>query len=485
MLHYLVVIILDGLCKGGSDLELNKNLTSESVEKFFTQTVELVFNQIPVPVCFVDSKCKIVTFNNAFTNYYGLELKNEKGKFAGDVDPNARFPVILKTNKPEIGVKHKFRGKEIIVHRIPLSLNKKLVGGISITIIDDLNYMYNLIIENNLIREFKSFESKNFSISNVYKSKYTWDDILCGSSTLKSCIEKAKLFAETDFPVLISGESGVGKELFAHAIHNHSTRRENPFVKINCAAIPENLIESELFGHEEGAFTGAAKNGRIGKFELANTGTIFLDEIGDLPFQMQVKLLRVLQEKEIERIGGNVIINLDLRIIAATNSNLKEKVIEGTFRSDLYYRLNVLAVEIPPLRERPLDIPVLVKNISEDFYKEYGILREFPRPFLEALSLYSWPGNVRELKNVLERVMVVSKEKVVSIKNIPKEIINKNSDKESCKPKKLKDSILETEKKLIIDILIQNNFNKSKTAEALGIPRMTLYRKLKQIGSFS
>ncbi|MEY8764088.1 MULTISPECIES: sigma-54 interaction domain-containing protein [Clostridium] len=310
-----------------------------------------------------------------------------------------------------------------------------------------------------------------------FSAKYTFDDILVNSVKGKRCKKMAGKFADTDFTVLISGESGVGKEMFAHAIHNKSKRKFKPFVRLNCAAIPENLAESELFGYESGAFTGASKEGRLGKFELADGGTIFLDEIGDMPLILQAKLLKVLQENEIERIGSNKITNIDVRVIAATNYDLKEKILQGTFRRDLYYRLNFLSLEIPPLRERKDDIPVLVKSLQDRFYRKYSIKKYFPDGILKALSDYNWPGNIRELINILGRIMITSKGKVVTMDDLPEFLLKTHHDKNEL----LKSSMHEAESKLIMDMLIKNNFNKSKTAKNLGIPRMTLYRKLKKL----
>ncbi|MDF2883795.1 MAG: PspF2, partial [Clostridiaceae bacterium] len=238
----------------------------------------------------------------------------------------------------------------------------------------------------------------------MYKAKYKFEDIFTVSDCGKKCIETAKNYSKNDFSVLLTGESGVGKELFAHSIHNESNRKEGPFISVNCAAIPENLIEAELFGYEAGAFTGANKDGRIGKFELANGGTIFLDEIGDLPLSMQAKLLRVLQENEMVRIGGNHIISLDLKVIAATNCNLEEKIKEGNFREDLYYRLNVLNLNIPPLRQRKEDIPLLIDNFITKLYQKCGIYKKFSDESINVLTNYYWPGNIRELKNIVERI---------------------------------------------------------------------------------
>lgn len=467
-------------------MEFGKEITTKTLREYLIKINDLVFNQLPVPVAFVNSACKIVSLNDAFLDYLGMRFEDVKGKFVGDIDPNARLPIVIKTGKPEIGHTHKFKDrKEVVVHRIPIFYDTKIIGAMSIIIIDDLNYVYNLINENHLIRNLKL--NKNPSISNLYYSKYTFKDILTNSQEGQKCKHQAKIFSKTDFTVLITGESGVGKEIFAHAIHNKSSRGENSFVRVNCAAIPESLIEAELFGYEEGAFTGACKKGKIGKFELANGGTIFLDEIGDLPLSMQAKLLRVLQENEIERIGSNKIINIDVRVIAATNCNLIEKVKKGEFRSDLFYRLNVLNLEVPPLRKRKADIPVLMKSIADRFHEKYGILKKFPEEVINILSFYDWPGNVRELNNIAERMMVICENEVISIDNIPDYITkanknHKNSfDKTENKVITLKNSISEIETKIIKETLILNNFNKSKTAKALGIPRMTLYRKLKEI----
>ncbi len=469
-------------------MEFYKGITPEETEAYFSEMTEMIFNQIPVPITFVDANCRIVALNNAFLDYLGLKFEDVKGKYVGEIDPNARLPVVIETGKAEIGSRHKLKGrKEVIVNRIPLFYNKKKIGGISIIIIDDLNYVYDLISENNLIRNLKLH--KNTKVSDVYKAKYTFEDILSISSAGNKCKQQAEIFAATDFTILITGDSGVGKELFAHAIHNKSKRKNKSFIRVNCAAIPENLMESEFFGYDQGAFTGACKNGKIGKFELANGGTIFLDEIADLPLKMQAKLLRVLQENEIERVGSNNIINIDVRVIAATNCDLLKKVHNEGFRSDLYYRLNVLNLDIPALKKRREDIPLIIKYIIDCFFNKYGIYKKFPENVMEILSLYDWPGNVRELKNIVERMIVVSNDEEVSVYSIPEHILvsyKNNENKESGEENKggcLKDSILKIENKIIIDTLIENNFNKSKTAKVLDIPRMTLYRKLKEIYS--
>ncbi|MDF2879905.1 MAG: PspF2 [Clostridiaceae bacterium] len=279
--------------------------------------------------------------------------------------------------------------------------------------------------------------------------------------------------------VLISGESGVGKELFAHAIHNESERANAPFVTINCSAIPENLLESELFGYEEGAFTGAKKGGNIGKFEIANGGTIFLDEIGDMPYYMQAKILRTLQEKEIVRVGGQRTIPIDARVISATHKNLITMINHGEFREDLYYRINVLNIDVPPLRNRKDDIKALIDEFLLRFYKESGIYRKIPNSIMKILINYSWPGNVRELKNVVDKMCVSAENVNIDLNDLPKFLLNESiMGKINIEDIGLNAIVNNVEKELIESTLKQCNYNKSEAAKMLKIPRVTLYRKI-------
>lgn len=330
--------------------------------------------------------------------------------------------------------------------------------------------------------------SKPKHVADMYKAKYKFEDIFTISDCGKEAIQTAKNYSNNDFTVLITGESGVGKELFAHAIHNESKRKKAPFITVNCAAIPENLIESEFFRYDNGAFTGANKKGRIGKFELANGGTIFLDEIGDLPLSMQSKLLRVLQEDEMTRVGGNQIISLDLKVICATNCNLEEKVTQGTFREDLYYRLNVLNLKIPSLRERQDDIPLLIDNFITKLYQKFGIYKKFSDEAISILAKYYWPGNIRELKNIVERIAVNTLGNSVKIDDIPEYIVKSSFNYNIKRYEEnmlnvnmdLKTILEHIEKNIIEDTLKYLNGNKAQTAIKLGMPKMTLYRKLKK-----
>ncbi len=322
---------------------------------------------------------------------------------------------------------------------------------------------------------------------------YSFSNIIGKSPQMKNLFEKVLMVAPTDTTVLITGESGTGKELIANAIHQNSLRKNNIFLPINCAAIPAEILESELFGHEKGAFTGAV-NQKVGKFELASNGTLFLDEIGEMSLDLQAKLLRIIEQKEFMRVGGNKLIKVKTRIIAATNQNLEELVKSGKFREDLYFRLKVVHLKIPPLRERKGDIPLLVNH----FLKKFGELHGKPEisispEALKVLEHYRWPGNVRELQNLVESLVIFSNDDIITAENIPDEIISQSDFKTEIKKPhiiensdniliKLGEPLEEIEKKVILKTLRMFNGNKTHTAKALKIGLRTLHRKLKEYG---
>jgi transcriptional regulator with PAS, ATPase and Fis domain len=296
--------------------------------------------------------------------------------------------------------------------------------------------------------------------------------------------ELIKRVADSDATVLITGESGTGKELIARAIHQHSHRAHKPFVAVNCTAIPENLIESELFGHERGAFTGAVQR-RIGKFELAHSGTLFLDEIGNMRLDMQTKLLRALQEREIERVGGERTIKVDVRIVAATNADLRELVKARIFRDDLYYRLNVIPIYVPPLRERPADIPLLVHYFLDKYNRQFNRrVRGFSPTAMEALQAYHWPGNVRELENIVERLVVISKHEIIQLRELPLDLqsvqapLIEQLDEEGYD---LRRAVQQFEREYIRRVLEKTHWNQTAAARILGIHRNTLLGKIAQL----
>jgi transcriptional regulator with PAS, ATPase and Fis domain len=318
---------------------------------------------------------------------------------------------------------------------------------------------------------------------NLRSTRFTLDSIIGTSQAIVNLKEAALIAAASVSPVLITGESGTGKELFAQAIHNAGPRKLHSFIQINCAAIPKDLLESELFGYDRGAFTGASNKGKPGKFELADNGTIFLDEIGDLPLEMQPKLLRVLEEKNFERVGGNKLIRSDFRLIAATNQDLEELIAKGTFRKDLYYRLNVISLNIPPLRERPEDVVPLSHCLLNKLGQQNGCpTAEITPEAMAALTGHIWHGNVRELSNVLERAMMTMQGNKIRTANLPfvaEKPLSVNSDT-ALQP--IRDIKADAEKTALLAALKKTKNNKAKAAAVLGIHRTLLYKKMKKHG---
>lgn len=311
------------------------------------------------------------------------------------------------------------------------------------------------------------------------RASFTFDDLIGNNKLFLDAVNLAKLAAASDSNVLLSGESGTGKELFAQAIHNLSQRRNGPFLAVNCAALPRSLIESELFGYAEGAFTGAKKGGNPGKFELAEGGTIFLDEIGEMPLEIQATLLRVLQESNLVRIGGKEVISVNVRIIAATNKNLEKEIKSSNFRKDLYYRLNVMGISIPPLRDRGDDIPILTEYFMDKFNLRLNKeIREVSPQVIEIFKQYHWPGNVRELHNIIERAINVADKSIISPHNLPGSLrISRHNREETTLM-----SVRNYEKQLIIRLLREYKGNRTAVANALGMSRTSLYRRLQVYG---
>lgn len=312
--------------------------------------------------------------------------------------------------------------------------------------------------------------------------KNTGKTIIGESPKMQEVLKIVERVANTNATILVLGESGTGKEVIANAIHYNSDRRDKPYVKVNCGAIPENLIESELFGYEKGAFTGATAR-KIGKFERARGGTIFLDEVGELDLAMQVKLLRVLQEKEFERVGGNEVVKIDIRVIAATNRDLLKMVQEGSFREDLYYRLNVIPIQIPPLRDRKEDIPLLIEYFLDRYGKDIGRKNmSISREAQEKLITYKWNGNIRELENVVERMAILSQENIIKVENLPREIAYSEIVEEEILLPQEGICIEDLERSLILQALERTEYNQTKAAKLLGMSRHTLLYRMEKYG---
>ncbi|WFD10570.1 sigma-54 interaction domain-containing protein [Tepidibacter hydrothermalis] len=427
---------------------------------------EKAFQSISEGIIILDTNGKIISINEKALKLADLDIKKSyiKDDIRNYIKDDIDLESIIKSKKDIVNKEKKLKLSSGSILNCILSIsliwNEKNINGL-VVILKEVQEVHNLV---------------NKMIGST--ARYKFEDIIAKSNIMKATIDFAKIASNSFSNVLISGESGTGKELVAHSIHDASKRKNKPFIAINCGSIPSGLIESELFGYEGGSFTGSKKEGNPGKFELANGGTIFLDEIGDMPLEVQTSLLRVIQSKEVYRVGGKHPKKIDVRIIAATHRNLEDMVLENSFRLDLYYRLNVLNIYIPPLRERKEDIEALVECFIKEFNKKLNKkVKGLNKDSQNLLNCYEWPGNVRELSNVLERGMNLCQEDYIQNKHFPEKIFSstdmKKNDYES--------SIRNNEKEFIIKILEKNNGNIKKSAEELGFSRSKIYRKLKKL----
>ncbi|MBB3906782.1 sigma 54-interacting transcriptional regulator [Anoxybacteroides rupiense] len=442
--------------------------------------LEAIIHSSEEAISVVDEHGKGILINPAYTRITGLSEEEVIGKPAtADISEGESMHMqVLKTRRPVRGVRMKVgpKSRDVIVNVAPIIVDGMLKG--SVGIIHDVSEIQRLTNELNRARQ----------IIRTLEAKYSFDDIIGTSEEMMVAIEQAKLAAKTPVTILLRGESGTGKELFAHAIHNASDRKYNKFIRVNCAAISETLLESELFGYEEGAFSGAKRGGKRGLFEEANNGSIFLDEIGELSANTQAKLLRVLQEREIVRVGGTKPIPINVRVIAATNVNLEKAIAEGTFREDLYYRLSRMPIHIPPLRARKQDIVALCRHLIHKLNQDYGRNVEgLTEEAIRYLLSYDWPGNVRELENVLGRAMIFMKfnEVLIDVHHIPplqmpqnKALAEEPTFASSIGP--LDEMLEKYEAQLIEAALLEHQGNKTATAKALGISIRSLYYKLEK-----
>lgn len=443
------------------------------------QTIfDIIYNLIVV----VDQHGFVRMINQRYCDFLKIEKEEAIGVHVTKVIENTRMHIVVKTGKEEIGDVQEIMGNKMIADRFPIFQDKAIVGAVGTVIFKDLAELGMYVKRvNNMEKEIDFFKKE---LKKALGTDDTFDRIIGSSEEIQKSLSLAKRVSDTKSNVLILGESGTGKGLFANAIHNASARAEYPLIKVNCAAIPPDLLESELFGYESGAFTGAQKGGKPGKFELAHKSTIFLDEIGDMPLNMQVKLLKVIQEKEIERIGGVKSKKIDIRILAATNQDLEEMVQKKTFREDLYYRLNVIKIVVPPLRSRKTDIPLLVDVIIKKLSKEMDkFVTEISPAAMECLQEHHWPGNIRELENVLERAFnLLDKEAKIEIKHLPPALMQKGKNSFVNKAYTLKQIIEEVEKNAIEKHLKETLGNKYQASKRLGISRTSLYEKIQRYG---
>ena len=447
----------------------------EYAEKWYIQILNSINNGILV----TDDQLIVRYVNAQYTRITSVKEKEIMGKNLSEIRPGAMLPQVIKTGEALVGVYRRVGDTEYIVDMAPIIVEGTIIGGVSV--VKDITEV------RRLSEEVKIFAKKTgrlkTMVDRIYKAKYTFDDIVGNSRSIQEAVRVARRAAQGDADILITGESGTGKELFAQAIHNASNRGSGPFVALNCAAIAPTLIESELFGYEEGAFTGAKKGGRVGLFEIASGGTIFLDEIAELSMEVQAKLLRVLQERSIRRVGETSEVSVDIRVMAATNKDLYQMVQEGKFRADVYYRLNVLNVHLPPLNERGQDIILLANKFFQYYFQKIGRKFEVDKEMLKALLHYSWSGNVRELRNVIEYAVNMCEDNVITTLHLPKwfKIDDTNSRKSTDS---LIHMVQEFERRTIQNAIEHYGTSveaKQRIAKELGISVATLYNKIKVV----
>lgn len=437
----------------------------------------------------VDDHGRIVWMNDKYASFLGLKsAASVLGKPVEEIIPNSRMREVVQNGKPILLDIMMIRDQPLVVMRIPLKDEAgKIIGAIGFALYDRLQQLKPLVSK---FAELQwALTSTQKELTKLRHTKYSISNFVGVSPLSLELKHRARRAAQLDTTVLLLGETGTGKELLAHGIHAASGRAGKPFVGINIAAVPETLLEAEFFGVAAGAYTGAERKGRHGKFKIADGGTLFLDEVGDMPLQVQAKLLRVLQEQEIEPLGSNTIIKVDVRVIAATSHDLKRLVAEGKFRSDLYYRLNVLPIVLPPLRERIADLDAICENLLEQIAYRTGMPQRELTPSARALfASYDWPGNVRELRNALEQAGMLTDSISLSVEHFaailptagaaPLAPPKAEMAASAATVKPLGESIAELEKNIIRNALRHAAGNKARAARQLGISRATLYQKI-------
>lgn len=461
----------------GEDAVINAIIEAKNIaialrrEREKSKIIQAILDFSPSGVIATDEESKIIMFNPAAEKMVGVHAFKAKGSPVNQILPECQLDSVLEEKQPHLNVINKVNNKDIVVSRIPIEIKGDIVGTVAIM---------------NPVSEIQKTEQKIRMLNNKrgFTSKMKFSNIVGESKIIKEKIKEAKIYSKSNSNILIYGETGVGKEIFAQSIHNYGSKMKGPFVAINCAALPESILESELFGYEEGAFTGSKKGGKAGLFEIAHGGTILLDEIGELPLSLQSRLLRVLQEKEVIRLGGDHIIPINIRVIAATNKNL-EKRVPNEFRNDLLYRLNVLQLKIPPLRNRENDVIALFLHFLNKYSTITQYKKEIPPSVLKVLNHYSWPGNIRELQNVSERFSLFQQETTRTDENAYKEMLVRSIGEE-----RIIEDVLEQNgipvgdniksKSITNEIISELNYllpgKKLKIAEVLGISRTTLWR---------
>ncbi|MDF2522665.1 MAG: proprionate catabolism activator, Fis family [Clostridiales bacterium] len=463
----------ESVCKAIDDAIRIVELTRREKEK--RDRIKAIMNYSFEGIISTDKDGMITLINKYATSFFNIEMEKAIGVHISEYLPMLNIESVIKDNKKVLGEIQKLEKMMISVNCAAIKGKQENTGSV-------------ITFQNvTKIQELEGKIRKELHVKG-FVAKYSFNDILhSNKSSMNEVIRIAKRFSESDSNVLIFGETGTGKELFAQSLHNASERCKGPFVAINCAALPEQLLESELFGYVEGAFTGAVKGGKTGLFEIAHNGTIFLDEIGDISAKLQARLLRVIQEREIIRLGHDRVIPINVRIISASNKDLHEEVDKGNFRQDLLYRLDVLKLEIPPLREREDDIMLLINHfMDKECEKSNCNYKRFSRDAQSLVLEHAWPGNVRELRNFCERICVLCESEMVSSEDIYRALEkNKRKDKDkqiidTCSPFNFTASIGEAEKEAIVTALKRSSYSRKDAAYLLGIDKSTLWRKMKR-----
>ncbi len=432
-----------------------------------------------------DGEGVIVFINDAYTRTTGIRPEQVLGRRVSEIEgllyKGSVTGQVLKTKKRVNSMATILElGKEVLVTGTPVFDE---AGNIKLVVTNTRDFPELKRLEHQLHTLTEERKKVHQELAFLRRQQAGGRELVYCSEAMESVMELVRTVAQTDVTVLITGESGTGKELIASELYQGSARRDKPFIKVNCAAIPAELLESELFGYEEGAFTGARRSGKAGMFELADTGMILLDEIGDMPLTLQTKLLRVLQQRELIRVGGSRPVKLDLRVVAATNKNLREEVRQGRFREDLYYRLNVVPIELKPLRERQTDIPLLAERFCRDFCKKYGRDMRITPDGLQLLTEYPWPGNIRELENLIERLIVTNGEGgAVTRGHVLAALSSSGSfHGSSAAAGTLKQQVSAYEREIVLQA-VKREGSIRRAAKALGVDHSTLVKKLRQYG---
>lgn len=446
------------------------------INKYQNEIIVAITENLFYGLVIVNQEGIITHLNNNYCRFLQINKSNAIGKHVTEIIENTRMHYVIETQKPELFSPQYVRGNYMVANRIPLISDGEIIGAVGVVLFRDMHDLSTLNSEiKHLLTEVEFYKNQLKKQTGI---RYFIHDIIGSSEQILEIKEQIKKIAPSDITALITGESGTGKELIAHSIHQLSNRSEKPFISVNCAAIPEDLFESELFGYEAGAFTGAKTGGKQGKFQLAQGGTLFLDEIGDMPLNSQVKLLRVLQEGEIQTLGGTAPLKINVRIIVATNRPLEELVAEKLFREDLYYRINMINLHLPPLRERHDDILILANYLlTKTAEKMKKRVTSFSDDVIDLFLTYDWPGNIRELENLIQSAVLLTDSEIIKRDNLSRLPINKSNESHKITTT-LADALRQTEKQTIANALKINN-NKKEVAVSLGISLSTLYEKIK------